>query len=328
MPDPIYTDITRRHDFIFLIDVLDGNPNGDPDAGNLPRVDPETMQGLITDVCLKRKVRNFVDLLHGTEYRYKIYVQNQGFTLNELHQRAYTATRIKSTGSKQPREEVVKVRRWMCDNFYDIRTFGAVMSTRINCGQVRGPVQLTFARSIDPVFPLDLAITRVAVTNSKKPVAEEERSNEGGAPGYGEMGRKAILPYGLYRGYGFINPMLARDTGFSREDLALFWRAMLEMWDCDRSAGRGMMACRGLYVFTHACGVGNAPADRLFPLLEIRRSGRVAVARGCEDYEVKISNERLPAGVHLTSMISAWGHAEGLREDPMAGTNCGEQLAI
>ena len=306
MSDQIFTDVTRRHDFIFLIDVLDGNPNGDPDAGNLPRVDPETMQGLMTDVCLKRKVRNFVDLSRGTEERHKIYVQNSGFTLNELHQRAYTATKLKSTGSKQPREEVEKVRQWMCENFYDIRTFGAVMSTRINCGQVRGPVQLTFARSIDPVVPMDLAITRLTVTSHKDPLPDCEQPKERAAPTYGEMGRKAILPYGLYQGFGFINPMFARNTGFSSEDLALFWRAMLEMWDCDRSSGRGLMACRGLYVFTHASGLGNAPADRLFPLVQIRRKPCVAVARCCTDYELTIRNECLPSDVRFTTLTSSW----------------------
>src|SRR6185312_1497419 len=315
MSDAIYTDVTRRHDFIFLVDVLDGNPNGDPDAGNLPRVDPETMQGLITDVCLKRKVRNFVDLLCGTEKSYKIYVQNSGHTLNDLHQRAYTATHLKSTGSKQPRDQVAKVRRWMCDNFYDIRTFGAVMSTRINCGQVRGPVQLTFARSIDPVVPLDLTITRVAVTRQREPILEEETSTELSAPLYGEMGKKPLVPYALYRGFGFINPMFARDTGFSNEDLALFWRAIQEMWDCDRSSGRGLMACRGLYVFTHASGVGNAPADQLFSLLDVRRRAGVTVARCCNDYEVTLRKKRLPSVVRSTTLISSW-----IREDQVETT--------
>lgn len=315
MFDLICTDVTKRHDFIFLIDVLDGNPNGDPDAGNLPRVDPETMQGLITDVCLKRKVRNFVELLHGTEKSYKIYVQNSGYTLNELHQRAYTAIHIKSTGSKQPRDQVAKVRRWMCDNFYDIRTFGAVMSTRINCGQVRGPVQLTFARSIDPIVPMDLTITRLAVTAPKGPVSDQEQHNERAAPTYGEMGRKTIVPYGLYRAFGFINPMFARDTGFSREDLVLFWRAMLEMWDCDRSSGRGLMACRGLYVFTHTSGVGNASADQLFSLLDIRRRAGVTVARCCNDYEVTLRKEGLPSAVRSTTLISSW-----IKEDQVETT--------
>jgi len=321
MSDPIYTDVTRRHDFVFLVDVLDGNPNGDPDAGNLPRVDAETMQGLMTDVCLKRKIRNFVDLLLGAEERYKIYVQNRGFTLNELHQRAYTAMHIKSTGSKQPRQEVEKVRRWMCDNFYDIRTFGAVMSTRVNCGQVRGPVQLTFARSLDPVVPMDLAITRLTVTAQKEPLAGQERPTERAAPTYGAMGRKAILPYGLYRGFGFINPMLARDTGFTSEDLALFWRAMLEMWDCDRSSGRGLMACRGLYVFTHTSALGNAAADRLFPLVEIKRRPCVTVARRCTDYELTVCKERLPSGVRFTTLTSSW-----LEDDEIRGKSASHGL--
>lgn len=301
MASAAYTDVTRRHDFMLLIDVLDGNPNGDPDAGNLPRVDPETMQGLITDVCLKRKIRNFVDAVRGREERYKIYIQDTSCTLNELHERAYSSVGIKPVGSGQPRDQISRVRAWMCENFYDIRTFGAVMSTRVNCGQVRGPVQLTFARSIDPVLPLDMAITRVAVTTRKHP-SQHGETEETSLPIYGEMGRKAILPYGLYRCFGFINPLLAADTGFCDEDLMLLWRSILEMWDLDRCAARGLMACQGLYVFTHRNAVGNAPADRLFSLIEISRKPGVLAARSFADYAVHLRKENLPQQVELNTL--------------------------
>src|SRR5690348_17304225 len=212
MNSDIHLNVTRRHDFVLLFDVTDGNPNGDPDAGNLPRVDPETMQGLVTDVSIKRKVRDWVDMARGEEDRYKIYVQNKGIALNTLHKRAYTALGVTSTGSKQKREEVDAVRQWMCANFYDIRTFGAVMTTDVNCGHVRGPVQLTFARSADPIVPLDLSITRVAITDPKD--AEVVENEKGGMSGKTtEMGRKAIVPYGLYKGHGFFTPHFARQTG-------------------------------------------------------------------------------------------------------------------
>jgi len=220
-----YADVTCRHDFVLLFDVTDGNPNGDPDAGNMPRVDPETMQGLVSDVCLKRKVRNWVDVTAGTASRMKIYVQNRGEALNTLHQRAYDALKLKSTGSKQKREDVEKVRAWMCRNFFDIRMFGAVMTTGVNCGQVRGPVQMTFARSIDPIVPLDLSITRVAITKPEDAEVVEGEESEGKGK-VTEMGRKAILPYGLYRGFGFVNPHFAAQAGATTEDLALFWQAL------------------------------------------------------------------------------------------------------
>lgn len=302
MTDTIYTDPNRRHDFVLLFDVTDGNPNGDPDAGNLPRVDPETMQGLITDVCLKRKVRNYVDVSRGDQQRFKIYVQNQGVALNDLHQRAYDELNLKSTGSKQKREDVEKAKAWMCQNFYDIRTFGAVMTTGVNCGQVRGPVQMTFARSIDPVVPLDLSITRVAVTRRED--AEHVEGEEGeGAGKTTEMGRKALVPYGLYLGYGFVNAHFAKQTGFSAEDLSLFWEALQYMWDLDRSSSRGLMACRGVYVFSHATGVGNAPAHTLFERLTVRCRDDVEVARKFTDYQVTVHEQGLPEGVTLTRLV-------------------------
>ncbi len=280
-------DVQRRHDFVLLFDVQDGNPNGDPDAGNLPRVDPETMHGLVTDVCLKRKVRNYVDLVQGGQPGYRIYVQNRGVALNTLHREAYAAKGIKSTGTKQNTEDVARAREWMCETFFDIRTFGAVMTTGVNCGQVRGPAQLTFARSVDPVFLQEVAITRVAITKedgAKYVAADGYESATGGK--LTEMGRKAILPYALYRAFGFINPSLAEQTKFSPEDLALFWRSLREMWDIDRSAGRGLMASRGLFVFSHASKYGNAPADQLFSLVtdRISKLPKVSVPRRVQDY--------------------------------------------
>jgi CRISPR-associated protein Csd2 len=302
MPDTVHTDPNRRHDFVLLFDVADGNPNGDPDAGNLPRVDPETMQGLVTDVCLKRKVRNYVDMTRGDQQPFKIYVQNRGIALNTLHQRAYETLSLKSTGSKQRREDVDRAREEMCKNFYDIRTFGAVMTTSVNCGQVRGPVQLTFARSIGPVVPLDLSITRVAVTRPED--AEAIEGDEGDAGGKTtEMGRKALVPYGLYKGYGFVNPHFGQQTGFSAEDLSIFWEALQYMWDLDRSASRGLMACRGLYVFSHATGIGNAPAHGLFERIEVRCQEEVEAPRKFSDYQIAVNESGLPEEVLLTRLV-------------------------
>lgn len=298
----IYLDASKRHDAVLLFDVTDGNPNGDPDAGNLPRVDPETMQGLVTDVAIKRKVRDYVDALRGTEERFKIYVQDKGVALNELHQRAYTALGIKSAGAKQPRGDVEKARAWMCENFYDIRTFGAVMSTGVNAGQVRGPVQITFARSIDQIIPLDLSITRVAITKEEdaKVVVSDDGTGKGGKET--EMGRKALVPYGLYRASIFVSPQQARQTGFSNEDLKLFWNALLLMWDFDRSASRGMMACRGLYIFSHDNPLGNAPAHKLLERVRVDPKPENGVIRSFADYEVTIQDDDLPAGVTLTRL--------------------------
>ena len=273
----------RRHDFVLLVDVRDGNPNGDPDAGNMPRTDPETMQGIITDVSIKRKVRDYVDLTHGTEQRNKIYVQAQGDALNTKHQRAYTDLGLKSTGSKQRREDVHAARDWMCANFYDIRMFGAVMTTNVNCGQVRGPIQLTFGRSIDPVVPADVTITRVAVTRPED--AEIADTDEGGPGKQTEMGRKAVVPYGLYRVHGFFNPHFAERTGVSESDLALFWEALQGAWDLDRSAARGEMTCRGVYVFSHDSKLGNAPAHKLLSAVHTPKS-TVESPRSFDDYNV------------------------------------------
>jgi CRISPR-associated protein Csd2 len=300
----VHLDSSRRHDFVLLFDVTDGNPNGDPDAGNLPRVDPETMQGLVTDVCLKRKVRNYVDVTHGAEERFKIYVQDKGIALNTLHERAYAAENLTSTGTRQSRADVDKARAYMCNNFYDVRLFGAVMTTGVNCGQVRGPVQLTFARSIDPVVPLNISITRVAVTRAED--AAVTIGDEGEATGgkVTEMGRKALLPYGLYRAHGFFSPHFARASGVDSTDLALFWEALCNMWDLDHSASRGMMACRGLYVFSHENALGNAPAHTLFERVAVERApGGAAVPRAFGDYVVRVDDAALPQGVTLSTLI-------------------------
>jgi len=282
-----HNDPECRHDFVLIFDCTDGNPNGDPDAGNLPRVDPETMQGLVTDVALKRKVRDYVAAAGEGEERNKIYVE-QYAVLNEQHERAYKA--IGEKPKKNPdRKTLDRAKAWMCQNFFDVRMFGAVMSTGVNCGQVRGPLQLTFARSVDPITPMDLSITRVAVTKSG-----EEKSTE--------MGRKTLIPYGLYVARGFFTPQFAEDTGVDASDLELFWRSLQMMWELDRSASRGFMTCRGLHVFSHAHRLGNAPAHKLFDRITVSRRDDVRAARSFGDYEVRVDDTELPEGVTLTSL--------------------------
>lgn len=287
----IHTDPERRHDFVLFFDVADGNPNGDPDAGNLPRVDPETMQGLVTDVALKRKVRDWVDTAHGTEARFAIYVQHGAFL-------ADTRSRALSGLGKTP--AVNTARDLMCATFFDVRMFGAVMSMKeANAGQVRGPVQLTFARSIDSIVPLDSAIVGPA-QNSK----DVNRSDpDDGATNFGTMGRKSTVPYGLYRAHGFFNPHFARQTGVTEEDLAVLWQAIVNTWDLDRSASRGMMACRGLYVFSHESSLGNAPAQVLFERIQVEKRAEVEAPRKFKDYEVTIGGADLPEGVSLTRLV-------------------------
>lgn len=285
-------DVSVRHDFVLLFDVENGNPNGDPDAGNLPRIDPETGRGLVTDVALKRKVRNYVDALRGNEGRYKIYVQ-QGAILNDQNKRAYTDLDIKP----QSKIESPGVRKWMCENFFDVRTFGAVMSTDVNAGQVRGPVQLTMGRSVDSILGLDISITRVALTKASDKSTKSDTGEDQAT--HGTMGRKAFIPYGLYVANGFIIPAFAEDTGFSDEDLALLWQALVSMWDLDRSASRGLTSCRGLYVFTHSSKLGEAPAHKLLERIKPSRRPDVQVARSFADYEVSVERDGLPTGVEL-----------------------------
>jgi CRISPR-associated protein Csd2 len=291
-----------RHDFVILFDVENGNPNGDPDGGNLPRTDPETMHGLVTDVCLKRKIRNFIDIFYGEEEKTKIYVQDRGIALNDMNARAYKALDIKSTGTKQKREEVNKTREWMCQNFFDIRMFGAVMSTGINCGQVRGPMQLTFAKSIDPIMPIDITITRLAITDPKDAEVNIGDDGKGNSGKTSTMGKKALVPYGLYMGYGFFSPHLAAQTGVTEKDLELFWQALEKMWDLDRSASRGLMALRGLYIFSHENKLGNAPAHKLFDRIQVKLKDPNTVPRNFKDYEVIIQNCDIP-GVTLKPLV-------------------------
>ena len=294
------TDLIHRYDLVLLIDVKDGNPNGDPDAGNLPRLDAETGHGLMTDVALKRKVRNYVGLVHGEQPPYEIYVKEKAI-LNRTHERAYVATgseeALKGDDKKRKGagDAVDKARDWMCANFFDVRTFGAVMSTGVNCGQMRGPVQMTFGRSIDPIVTLEHSITRMAVAT------EAEAEKQGGDNR--TMGRKHTVPYGLYRSHGFVSSFLAKQTGFSAEDLELYLQALEQMFEHDRSAARGLMSTRGLYVFEHESALGNAPAHALFDRIGIRRKPSVEVARDFNDYEVSINDSNLPAGVKLIRRI-------------------------
>ncbi|MFZ5812726.1 MAG: type I-C CRISPR-associated protein Cas7/Csd2 [Thermodesulfobacteriota bacterium] len=283
--------ITNRYDFVFLFDVVNGNPNGDPDAGNLPRLDPETSQGLVTDVCLKRKIRNYVELAKGNAAPYEIYVREKAI-LNNQNQRAHTA--IGEQDSKADKTRLA--RDWMCQNFFDVRTFGAVMSTGVNCGQVRGPVQLAFSRSENEIMPLDISITRMAVAT------EAEAEKQGGDNR--TMGRKSIVPYGLYRCHGFVSAPLAVQTGFSEDDLNLLWEALQNMFDHDRSAARGEMAARALVVFKHDSAMGNAPAHKLFDRVTVQRATPGETPpRAFSDYAVTVDESDVPAGVTIMRMI-------------------------
>jgi len=269
--------ICKRYDFVFLFDVQDGNPNGDPDAGNLPRFDAETGMGLVTDVCLKRKVRNYVQF-SGQD----IFIKEKA-VLNTLIEESHQQNEVKN---KIKGEKTEAARKWMCTKYYDIRTFGAVMSTGANAGQVRGPIQLTFARSVEPVVVLEHSITRMAVATEAE--AEKQRGDNR------TMGRKFTVPYGLYRAHGFVSANLASLTGFSEEDLNLFWEALLNMFEHDRSAARGLMSTRGLYVFEHSTALGNAPANQLFERINVKRKeSSEGPARAFKDYEVLVDESNL-----------------------------------
>ena len=288
--------MNNRYDFIYLFDCKDGNPNGDPDAANAPRIDPQDMHGLVSDVCLKRKVRNFALLAKERAAGYDIFVQ-QGSVLNEKIQNAHDGLghKVDAKTKKADRNQVEAARGEMCKRYFDVRTFGAVMSTGSNAGQVRGPVQLSFSRSIDPILPLDVSITRMAVTDAK----ENDSPNQ-------TMGRKNLIPYGLYRCHGFISAHLARDTGFGDDDLALLWQALAQMFDHDRSAARGTMAPQKLWAFKHSTTLGNAPAHKLFELLAVARKPSVDVARAFTDYDVTSADEargKLPPGLELLELI-------------------------
>lgn len=322
--------LNNRYDFALIFDVKDGNPNGDPDAGNMPRLDAETGHGLVTDVALKRKVRNFVALVKDQDMRepeagqkrFEIYVREKAI-LNHQNQRAYAALKLdaveapaeataeaevptasaeeadtkKKPAKKEKRkgsaEDVVKARDWMCQNFFDVRTFGAVMSLGINCGQVRGPVQLTFARSVEPVVALEHSITRMAVATEGE--AEKQQGDNR------TMGRKHTVPYGVYVAHGFVSSFLAKQTGFGEDDLELLWQALAQMFEHDRSAARGEMATRGLYVFKHNSELGDAPAHALFERIQIKKT--VDVPRSFNDYAITVNTTDMPAGVTLITKI-------------------------
>lgn len=290
--------LTNRYDFVLLFDVKDGNPNGDPDAGNLPRVDAESGRGLVTDVCLKRKVRNFVGLVKGEQPPYEIYVKEKA-VLNNQHKRAYVgigkAELLEGDDKKRKGGDAVdEARQWMCRNFYDVRAFGAVMSTGINCGQVRGPIQLTFARSVDSIVALEHSITRMAVATE----AEAEKQSGDNRT----MGRKFTVPYGLYAAHGFVSSFLAKQTGFDENDLELLWQALAQMFEHDRSAARGEMNTRGLYVFKHDSELGNAPAHKLFELIQAKKNSDEP-ARDFADYTVSVKEAAIPAGVTLQRKV-------------------------
>jgi CRISPR-associated protein Csd2 len=310
--------LAHRYDFVLVFDVRDGNPNGDPDAGNMPRLDAESGHGLVTDVSLKRKVRNFVGLVKEQderapvdgEKRFEIYVREKAI-LNHQHQRAYSALNLDAAPEEQAQEateniatdakkkkpgkdkrkgsadDVSQARQWMCQNFFDVRTFGAVMSTGVNCGQVRGPVQLTFARSVEPIVALEHSITRMAVTNEKDQAEDGDNRT---------MGRKHTVPYGVYVAHGFVSSFLAKQTGFGEDDLELVFQALSQMFEHDRSAARGEMSTRGLYVFKHDSELGNAPAHALFDRLKVQAKAPGDVARSFDAYAVAFDGQALAVG--------------------------------
>lgn len=294
------TPIKNRYEFVLLYDVENGNPNGDPDAGNMPRIDPETGYGIVTDVCLKRKIRNYVELVKGDAEGWKIYIK-EGIPLNTQHTTSYSRAGISVPKTDNERkairndvEKISLLRRFMCENFFDIRTFGAVMNTDVPAGIVRGPVQINFSRSIDPIMQQEVTITRVTVT-------EEGRDK------VTEMGRKHIIPYGLYRAEGYVSAKLANDetkgTGFSEDDLELLWDALINMFEHDHSAARGKMAARRLIIFKHESDLGNAPSHLLFDLVTVAKSETANPPRKFGDYSVKVDAENLPAGVQIIEKL-------------------------
>lgn len=282
------SEINNRIDFIYIFDVQDGNPNGDPDAGNLPRIDAETGMGLVTDVCLKRKVRNYVQVSKGLSEGYDIFIKEKAILNSEID-KAHDDEEV-----KKAKDKTAAARLFMCKNYYDIRTFGAVMSTGKNAGQVRGPIQFTFARSVDPIATAEHSITRMAVATEN----EAEKQNGDNRT----MGRKATVPYGLYVCHGFISASLAKQTGFSEEDLQLFFEALKNMFDVDRSAARGLMSAQKLIVFRHDSILGNAPANKLFDLVKIEKNTDNP-PRAFGDYTVTIDKNAIPTGVTVEELI-------------------------
>ncbi len=282
------SEVKNRIDFVYIFDVQDGNPNGDPDAGNLPRIDAETGMGLVTDVCIKRKVRNYVQTARNSENQYDIFIKEKA-VLNTLIDKAHDDSEVKNA-----KDKTEAARCFMCKNYYDIRAFGAVMSTGKNAGQVRGPIQFTFARSVDPIATAEHSITRMAVAT------EKEAEKQGGDNR--TMGRKATVPYGLYVCHGFISANLAQQTGFSEEDLELFWDVLKNMFDVDRSAARGLMSAQKLIVFKHDSMLGNAPANKLFDLVKVEKVCDGA-PRSFSDYSVTIDKNNIPANIVLEELI-------------------------
>lgn len=281
-------ELKNRIDFVYIFDVQDGNPNGDPDAGNLPRVDAETGMGIVTDVCIKRKVRNYVQVAKGLANGYDIFVKEKAVLNNEID-KAHDDAKVKAAQNK-----IAAARQYMCEHYYDIRTFGAVMSTGKNAGQVRGPIQLTFARSVNPVATSEHSIIRIAVATPKEAESQNGENHT--------MGRKATIPYGLYVCHGFISANLAQQTGFTEDDLALFFDALKNMFDLDRSAARGLMSAQKLIVFRHASELGNAPANKLFDLVKVEKTTN-DVPRSFKDYAVSINTSALPNGVTVEELI-------------------------
>jgi CRISPR-associated protein Csd2 len=316
------TALSRRHDFVVIFDVTNGNPNGDPDAGNLPRLDPETNHGLVSDVCLKRKIRNYVELARGGQDGFHIYVE-EGAVLNEKHRQAYRAIRPGDAKAEKdpklnPRDdaEAMKLRDFMCANFFDVRTFGAVMSTGINCGQVKGPVQMTFASSVEPILPAEVSITRMAATTAAEKKDRTEGEDGDARSDNRTMGRKHIVPYGLYVAHGFVSAKFAERTGFSETDLDLLFEALGSMFEHDRSAARGEMTTRKLVAFRHDGSLGNAPAHTLFERVRVGRNvdgefrdigdrglGNLPPARKFSDYAVAIDSAELPPRVEILELL-------------------------
>ena len=316
------TTLTHRYDFAYFFDVANGNPNGDPDAGNLPRMDPETGQGLVSDVSIKRKIRNFVADAHEAKEGCAIYVTENSI-LNEQHRKAYKALRpedkkVEKAGSLSPQNdpEAEKLRNWMCANFFDVRTFGAVMSTGINCGQVRGPLQFVFGRSVDAIMPLEISITRMAATNEAEKKKRSDGSDDDKRSDNRTMGRKHIVPYGLYRVHGFVNAKLAQKTGFTVEDLEVVKQALNKMYDLDRSAARGEMSARRCIAFRHDSDLGNEHAHKLFDRVTVhrvhdgssvpagdKRADNWPPARAFSHYEIRIDEANMPTGVHVEHWV-------------------------
>ena len=316
------TILSKRHDFVLIFDVTNGNPNGDPDSGNMPRMDPETGHGLVSDVSLKRKIRNYVDLARTGKDGHHIYVQ-EGSILNDKHRQAYRALRpddpkVLTAPKLNPdpkTDEDIRLRNWMCANFFDVRTFGAVMSTGVNCGQVKGPVQITFATSVEPIMPAEISITRMAATNEAEKKQKAEGDDSDDRKENRTMGRKHIVPYGLYVAYGFISAKFAERTGFSEDDLSLLTEALASMFEHDHSAARGQMSTRKLILFRHDNALGNAPAHQLFDIVKIGRSvggefreidvrlDNIPPARKFGDYAVQIDSAALPDGVEIVEVL-------------------------